>query len=149
MSETTPPTADQESPPPKWQPLGRIERRVLGVLVEKAKTTPEAYPLTLNALTNGCNQKNNRDPQMNLEPDAVEEALENLRTLSAVVEVVGSEVCVLTGRAIPATQLDQAVLEEQLATARAQPANTPELMSARDRAIDLTRGQLRVARRAK
>jgi uncharacterized protein YceH (UPF0502 family) len=89
MSELVPPAVDS-SPPPKWQPLGRIERRVLGVLVEKAKTTPEAYPLTLNALTNGCNQKNNRDPQMNLEPDAVEESLENLRKMAAVVEVVGS-----------------------------------------------------------
>jgi uncharacterized protein YceH (UPF0502 family) len=89
MSEPVPP-AQAAVPQPKWQPLGRIERRVLGVLVEKAKTTPEAYPLTLNALTNGCNQKSNRDPQMNLESDAVEEALENLRKISAVVEVVGS-----------------------------------------------------------
>lgn len=89
MSELVPPT-EAAVPQPKWQPLGRIERRVLGVLVEKAKTTPEAYPLTLNALTNGCNQKSNRDPQMNLESDAVEEALENLRKISAVVEVVGS-----------------------------------------------------------
>ncbi len=85
--ETTP----QPTPtPPKWQPLGRLERRVLGVLVEKAKTTPEAYPLTLNSLTNGCNQKSNRDPHMELEPENVETALEHLRKLSAVVEVVGS-----------------------------------------------------------
>ena len=56
MSEPVPP-AEATAPQPKWQPLSRIERRVLGVLVEKAKTTPEAYPLTLNALTNGCNQK--------------------------------------------------------------------------------------------
>jgi uncharacterized protein YceH (UPF0502 family) len=58
-------------------------------LVEKAKTTPDAYPMTLNALTSGCNQKSNRDPQMNLEPDQVENALENLRHLSAVIEVSG------------------------------------------------------------
>ena len=75
---------------PKWKPIGRIERRVLGVLVEKAKTTPDAYPLTLNALTNGCNQKSNRDPQMNLEPYQVETALENLRRQSAAMEIAGS-----------------------------------------------------------
>ena len=66
MSENLPLAADQESTEPKWQSLGRVERRVLGVLVEKAMTTPESYPLTLNALTNGCNQKSNRDPQMYL-----------------------------------------------------------------------------------
>lgn len=76
-------------PQPKWQPLGRIERRVLGVLVEKAKTTPDAYPMTLNALTNGCNQKSNRDPQMNLSPDQIETSLEKLRALGAVLEVSG------------------------------------------------------------
>jgi uncharacterized protein YceH (UPF0502 family) len=75
---------------PKWRPLGRIERRVLGTLVEKAKTTPEAYPLTLNALTNGCNQKSNRDPQMSLSPDQVETSLEKLRAFGAVMEVSGS-----------------------------------------------------------
>lgn len=79
-----------QTPAPKWQPIGRVERRVLGVMVEKAKTTPDAYPLTLNALTTGCNQKSNRDPQMNLEPDQVETALERLRHLSAAVEVSGS-----------------------------------------------------------
>ena len=85
--ETSPQPA---SNPPKWQPIGRLERRALGVLVEKAKTTPEAYPLTLNALTNGCNQKSNRDPHMELEAEQVETALENLRKMSAVVEVIGS-----------------------------------------------------------
>lgn len=74
---------------PKWKPIGRIERRVLGVLVEKAKTTPDAYPLTLNALTNGCNQKSNRSPQMNLEPIQVETALEKLRHVQAAIEVSG------------------------------------------------------------
>ncbi|MCA9212379.1 MAG: YceH family protein [Planctomycetales bacterium] len=72
----------------KWQPLGSIERRVLGTLVEKAKTT-DTYPMSLNALTNGCNQKSNRDPQMSLEPHQVEEALEKLRSMGAVAEVQG------------------------------------------------------------
>lgn len=73
----------------QWQPLTPRQRRVLGVLVEKAKTTPDAYPLTLNALTNGCNQKSNRDPQMSLSPEDVEAALEELRAMGAVAEVQG------------------------------------------------------------
>lgn len=83
------PQSGQSVVAPKWTPLGRIERRVLGVLVEKAKTTPDAYPMTLNGLTTGCNQKSNRDPLMNLEPDQVETALEKLRHLQAVIEVSG------------------------------------------------------------
>ena len=46
--------------------LSALEARVLGVLIEKELTTPEAYPLTLNALVAGCNQKNNRDPVLEL-----------------------------------------------------------------------------------
>jgi uncharacterized protein YceH (UPF0502 family) len=73
----------------RWRPLGPIERRVLGVLIEKAKTTPENYPLSLNALRAGCNQKSNRAPQMQLEEDAIEEALDNLREAGAVLLVQG------------------------------------------------------------
>ncbi len=62
MSEGTP--TSEPSKPPQWKPIAALDRRVAGVLVEKAKTTPEQYPLSLNALVNGCNQKNNRDPQM-------------------------------------------------------------------------------------
>lgn len=86
MSEMEEKNADQQ--PAKWKALGSIERRVLGTLIEKAKTT-DAYPMSLNALVNGCNQKSNRDPQMNLEPHQVEEALEKLRGLNAVAEVQG------------------------------------------------------------
>ena len=68
---------------PRWQPLAKIDRRVLGVLVEKAKTTPEAYPMTLNAITTGSIQKNNRAPVMQLEPDQVEESLQRLRELGS------------------------------------------------------------------
>jgi len=75
---------------PKWRPLNRIQRRVVGVMVEKAKTTPENYPLSLNGITTGANQKSNRSPQMELDADDVEAALEELRTLGAVVEVQGS-----------------------------------------------------------
>lgn len=73
-----------------WCPLDAIERRVLGVLVEKAKTTPEAYPLSANALRTGCNQKNNRAPLMQLEEDQVEEACEQLRKAGAIAQVQGT-----------------------------------------------------------
>jgi uncharacterized protein len=82
--------ASAEPAKPKWQPLDALERRVLGVLIEKAKTTPENYPLSLNALKNGCNQKNNRAPLMSVEEDAVDAALEALRRMGAVAEIQGS-----------------------------------------------------------
>lgn len=74
----------------KWQPLPAACRRVAGVLVEKAKTTPDAYPMTLNALVAGCNQKSNRYPLMQLEPDDVEQALDKLREMGAAAIVQGS-----------------------------------------------------------
>jgi uncharacterized protein len=74
---------------PRWQPISAVDRRVLGVLVEKAKTTPEAYPMTINAITTGANQKNNRAPVMQLEPDQVGETLEGLREMGAVGLIEG------------------------------------------------------------
>ena len=59
-------------------PLTDIEVRVLGALVEKELTTPEYYPLSLNALLNACNQKSNRDPVMNVDEDAARTALRGL-----------------------------------------------------------------------
>src|ERR1700689_3405558 len=59
--------------------LTDVEVRVLGALIEKDITTPDYYPLSLNALVNACNQKNNRDPVMALEEDAVRAALESLQ----------------------------------------------------------------------
>ena len=64
------------------------------------------------------------------------------------VEVVNDQVTVLTDQAIPADQLDAAVLQEQLEAARARRATTPETLAARDRAVALSRAQLRVAQRA-
>src|SRR5512140_177216 len=58
--------------------LTGIQARVLGSLVEKEATTPDYYPLSLNALTNACNQKSNREPVMNLGEDSVREALSGL-----------------------------------------------------------------------
>ena len=72
---------------PAWRPLEPRQRRVLGVLIEKAKTTPAAYPLSANAIVTGCNQKNNRDPVMALDELDVERALEAMRTLRVVSEV--------------------------------------------------------------
>jgi hypothetical protein len=83
-------SAGEAASKPAWQPLAPIDRRVVGVLVEKAKTTPDAYPLSLNALCTGCNQKNNRDPVMQLAAPDVEESLVRLRELGAVEEVQGS-----------------------------------------------------------
>jgi uncharacterized protein len=75
---------------PRWRPLSPLDRRVAGVLVEKAKTTPDAYPLSLNGVVTGCNQKSNRWPMMNLEPDDVEESLDRLREMGAVGLIQGS-----------------------------------------------------------
>jgi len=58
--------------------LSDVEARVLGALVEKEITTPEYYPLSLNALINACNQKSNREPVMNLDEDAVRSAIRSL-----------------------------------------------------------------------
>lgn len=78
------------APAAPWQPLSSKQRRVLGTLLEKAKTTPDAYPLTLTALATGCNQKSNRDPQMNLTVDQVEDVVDQLRVTGAVARVEGS-----------------------------------------------------------
>ena len=59
--------------------LSEIEARVLGALIEKEITTPDYYPLSLNALVNACNQKNNRDPVMSLDENAVRDALYTLQ----------------------------------------------------------------------
>jgi uncharacterized protein YceH (UPF0502 family) len=90
MTESTPPPAATAAETPSWPVLARDERRVLGVLVEKAKTTPDAYPLTLNALITGCNQKNNRDPVLTLQDADVEEAVAALKKHGLVQQITGS-----------------------------------------------------------
>jgi len=72
--------------------LTATETRVLGVLVEKEATVPDTYPLSLNALTAGCNQKNNRDPVLALTEAEVQAAVDRLRPLSLVIESSGSRV---------------------------------------------------------
>jgi len=85
-------SADETKPTPV--PLSASARRVLGVLVEKAKTTPDNYPLTLSGIVTGSNQKSNRDPKMDLDDEDALLALDELRRLGAAREVQGS------GRAI-------------------------------------------------
>jgi hypothetical protein len=70
--------------------LSEVEARVLGALVEKEGTTPEYYPLSLNALVNACNQKSNRDPVMTLDEDTVRQALRSL-TDQALVRSAGGD----------------------------------------------------------
>jgi len=65
------------------------EARVIGVLIEKAQTTPDAYPLTINSIVNGANQKNNRDPVTNIDDGAVLSALIGLRNKGLVVQQDG------------------------------------------------------------
>jgi uncharacterized protein YceH (UPF0502 family) len=71
-----------------WQ-LDSAAVRVLGALMEKEITTPEYYPLSLNALVNACNQKSNRDPVVSFDDDTVEEALERLRAEGLAVRISG------------------------------------------------------------
>ena len=75
-------------------PLSAGARRVLGVLVEKAKTVPDSYPMTLAAIVTASNQKSNRAPKMDLDDDDALLALDELRELGAAREIQG------TGRAV-------------------------------------------------
>ena len=74
------------------RPLSLLEARVLGVLVEKAHTVPDSYPLSLNALTLGCNQKTARDPVLNAGEADVQAAVDALKSLSLAFESSGSRV---------------------------------------------------------
>lgn len=72
--------------------LSALEARVLAVLVEKQHTVPDSYPMSLNALTSGCNQKTARDPVMNVAENEVLQALDELKAMALVNEVSGSRV---------------------------------------------------------
>ncbi|MDO9226495.1 MAG: YceH family protein [Pseudomonadota bacterium] len=71
-------------------PLTAEEARVLGVLIEKSKVTPDAYPLTVNSLAAGCNQKTSRDPVMALSEAEVQATLEELRGRTLIMESYGA-----------------------------------------------------------
>lgn len=88
MSETTPAT----DPLPGPVMLSPLEQRVLGVLVEKQKTTADAYPMSVNGLVTASNQKSNRDPVMHVSDDEIEATLEGLNQRNLVVRVVSGRV---------------------------------------------------------
>lgn len=71
------------------RPLSPLEARVLGTLMEKARTVPDSYPLTLNSVLAGCNQKTSREPLMQIAEAQAQEALDALRALSLVIESSG------------------------------------------------------------
>lgn len=75
--------------PMSVRPLSPLEARVLGTLMEKARTVPDSYPLTLNAVVSGCNQKTSRDPIMNLDEAQAQAALDALKALSLAFESSG------------------------------------------------------------
>src|SRR5262245_12592218 len=99
--------------------IDKTSRRILGALVEKRWTTPEQYPLTLNALVAACNQKSNRDPELQLEEFLVEGCLYQLR-LAELVMVVERE----SGRTVRYAER----FSEKLDLSRQQQALLAELM---------------------
>lgn len=106
--------------------LEPVEARVLGVLIEKELTTPEQYPLSLNALASGCNQKNNRDPLLSLSDREVNDAILRLRVAGLVdfVQLAGQRVEKYRHKAGPALHLEPAevaVLAELLLRGPQQP----------------------------
>ncbi len=72
--------------------LSLLETRVLGVLIEKERTVADTYPLTLNALLAGCNQKTSRDPILNATTSEVQGAVDNLKAMNLVIESSGGRV---------------------------------------------------------
>lgn len=71
--------------------LNHVEARILGSLIEKEKTTPDYYPLTLNALTNACNQKSNRNPIVSFDETAVVRALESLQQKGLTEKIIKAD----------------------------------------------------------
>ncbi|MBA2676685.1 DUF480 domain-containing protein [Ramlibacter sp.] len=74
------------------RPLSPTEARVLGTLMEKARTVPDSYPLSLNSVVAGCNQKSSREPAMNVSEGQAQEALDALKQLSLAFQTTGSRV---------------------------------------------------------
>ena len=130
---------DPELPPaPTWEPLSVVERRVLGVLVEKNKTTktPDTYPMTLNSVTVGCNQKSNRDPLLELDSDEVEEALDGLMKKGLTIKQQGGRADRwrhLLYDAWSPTKVELAILAELLLRGRGGRPPRPRQPHGRDR----------------
>ena len=113
--------ADVENPDPSVPAtpvaLDFVEARVLGCLIEKEATTPDAYPLSLNALVNACNQKNNRAPVTELGEREVEGAVDRLRGKRLVTAFSGANARAIKykhrfGERFPVEPLAQAMLAE-------------------------------------
>jgi uncharacterized protein YceH (UPF0502 family) len=75
-----------------WPVLSALERRILGVLIEKQKTTPDTYPMSVNALATGCSQKSNRDPVMSVDEIDIDTTLAALREKGLVIKITGGRV---------------------------------------------------------
>ena len=111
---------DAEHPAPEAMvTLDALEARVLGCLIEKEATTPDVYPLSLNALVNACNQKNNRAPVMELGEREVEGALDRLRGKRLVTAFSGANARAIKykhrfSERFPVEPLAQAMLAELL-----------------------------------
>lgn len=106
-------------PDPALSPLSPYERRVLGVLIEKQKTSKsaDAYPMTLNSITTGCNQKSNRDPVYDLDEGDVEDTLDALQRKGLVMKMTGGRADRwrhLLYEAWKASKVEMAVLAELL-----------------------------------
>lgn len=86
--------------------LSDVEVRILGCLIEKEATTPDNYPLSLNALTNACNQLSNREPVMSLSEDQVKWAVNNLRQQSLVRAITPSDARVMKFQHLLTEKLD-------------------------------------------
>jgi uncharacterized protein YceH (UPF0502 family) len=86
----TPAASETPAAPETWPALDMTERRILGVLVEKSKTTPDAYPMSINGLVTGCNQKSNRDPILDLTDVEVQDALVRAQKKGLTIRVTGS-----------------------------------------------------------
>ncbi len=115
---------DKAVPGPKQ--LARGPRRVLGVLLEKAFTTPDVYPLTVKSCTSGCNQKNNRDPVTNYSEEQVRDILDELREagVAAVVHTDGARAERFRHymrKRYPFSEVQLAILTELLLRGRQQP----------------------------
>jgi uncharacterized protein YceH (UPF0502 family) len=90
----------------RMDPLTPDESRILGVLIEKQMTTPDQYPLTLNSIVSGSNQKNNRDPVIEMDDDRAYSATESLREKGFVVRVEQSGARVAKYKHLAAEKLD-------------------------------------------
>ncbi|OWK40430.1 YceH family protein [Fimbriiglobus ruber] len=110
----------QSSPAPtNWEPVPPYQRRVLGVLIEKQKTSKsaDAYPMTLNSITTGCNQKSNRDPVYELDEVDVEETLDEVQGRGLVMKMTGGRTDRwrhLLYEAWKVTKVEMAILAELL-----------------------------------